>query len=96
MKTCVSYNHHFKCKNHDRLLVLRLNKLERSNETPIHHFVCKFEKNFRTIRRYPKIKICMSCRYRFECESDKILALSLNKLERSNTTLNHHFICKFD
>ena len=38
----------------------------------------------------------MSCRYRFECESDKILALRLNKLERSNRTLNHHFICKFD
>ena len=53
MKTCVSYSHRFKCKNDDRLLVLRLNKLERSNETPIHHFVCKLEKNFETIRRYP-------------------------------------------
>ena len=53
MKTYVSYSHRFECQNDDRLLVLRLNKLERSNETPIHHFVCKFEKNFGTIRRYP-------------------------------------------
>ena len=53
MKTCVSYSHRFECKNDDRLLVLRLNKLERSNETPIHHFVCKFEKNVGTLRRYP-------------------------------------------
>ena len=53
MKTCASYSHRFECKNDDRLLVLRLNKLERSNETPIHYFVCKFEKNVGTIRRYP-------------------------------------------
>ena len=38
----------------------------------------------------------MSYRYRFDCESDKILALSLNKLEQGNRTLNHHFIGKFD
>ena len=44
MKTFMSYSHRFECKNDDRLLVLRLNKLNRSNETPIRHFVCKFEK----------------------------------------------------
>ena len=38
----------------------------------------------------------MSYSYRFDCESDKILALGLNKLERSDRTLNHYFICKFD
>ena len=38
----------------------------------------------------------MSYRYRFDYERDKILALSLNKLEQSNKTFNHHFICKFD
>ena len=54
MKTCVSYSHHFECKNDDRLPVLRLNKLERSNKTPIHHFVCKFEKNVGTIKNIPK------------------------------------------
>ena len=53
MKTCVSDSHRFECKNNDRLLDLRLNKLERSNETPIHHFVWKFEKNVGTIRKYP-------------------------------------------
>ena len=68
MKTCVTYSHRFKCKNDARLLVLRLNKLERSNETPIHHFVCKFGKNVRTIRRYPQIKICMSCRNRLNAK----------------------------
>ena len=44
MKTCVSYSNRFECQNDDRLLVLRLNKLEQSNETPIYYFVCKFEK----------------------------------------------------
>ena len=53
MKTCVSYSHRFVCNNDDRLPVLRLDKLEQSNETPIHYFVCKFEKNVRTIKRYP-------------------------------------------
>ena len=53
MKNCVSYSHRSECKNDDRLLVLRLNKLERSNETPIRHFVCKFKKNVGTIRRSP-------------------------------------------
>ena len=48
MKTCVSYSHRFECQNDDRLLVLRLNKLERSNETPIHQFVCKLERSNRT------------------------------------------------
>ena len=52
MKTCVSYSHRFEC-DCDRIHLLKLNKLERSNETPIHHFVCEFEKNVGTISRYP-------------------------------------------
>ena len=48
MKTCVSYSYRFECEC-DRIPLLRLNKLERSNRTPNHHFVCKFEKNVGTI-----------------------------------------------
>ena len=33
-----------------KLFVLRLNKLERSNRTPNHLFVCKFKRNIETIR----------------------------------------------
>ena len=74
---------------------MRLNKLERSNRTPNHLFVRKFIRNIETIRTYLKIKICTSYRHRVEYEGDNIDSLGLNKLERSNRTTNHLFVCKF-
>ena len=53
MKTCISYSHRFESEC-GRILLLRLNKLERSNRTPNHLFVCKFEKNIETTKIYVK------------------------------------------
>ena len=95
MKTCMSYSHRFECEC-DRILPLRLNKLERSNGIPNHLFVCKFEQNNETTKIYVLMKTCVSYSHRFECEGDRILLLRLNKLERSNRTPNHLFVCKFE
>ena len=54
------------------LILLRLNKLERSKRTPNHLFVCKFKRNIETIRMYLQIKICASYRHGFEYAGDNI------------------------
>ena len=57
MKTCVSYSHCFECKNNDRLLVFRLNKLEQSNMTRNHPFVCKFDRENERKRKFLKSRL---------------------------------------
>ena len=52
------------------LLIVKKGEVRGKSEN--HLLVYKFERNNETTRSFPSPRTCVSCRYDFECESDRI------------------------